>query len=132
MASAYSRDQIISYLSYIGLPESLHNGPPTLALLEQLHTRTISKLPYENLSLHYNPSHCIDLDPQHLFTKMITNNRGRGGYCMEIALLYNHILRALGFNAYTAGVRTRTRVHGIPTGDFPGWYVALSLQACDR
>lgn len=127
MASAYSREQVVSYLNHICLPETLHNVPPTLALLQQLHTYTISKLPYENLSLHYNPSHSINLDPQHLFTKMITNSRGRGGYCMEIALLYNHILRALGFDAYTAGVRTRTRVKGTPIGDFPGWCVVLFL-----
>ena len=111
MSSAYSRDQLISYLDYIGLPKDLHKAPPTLDLLKQLHTYTISKLPYENLSLHYNPSHSIDLDPQQLFTKIVTNNRGRGGFCMEIALLYNHVLRALGFDAYTAGVRTRPRTH---------------------
>ncbi|KAF2165258.1 hypothetical protein M409DRAFT_24641 [Zasmidium cellare ATCC 36951] len=129
MASAYSRDQVVSYLNYIGLPQDLHNASPTLAFLQQLHTYTISKLPYENLSLHYNPSHSIDVDPQHLFTKIVTNNRGRGGYCMEIALLYNHILCALGFDAYTAGVRTRPRVHGTPTGDFPGWSHIVNIIA---
>lgn len=127
MASAYTREQVVSYLSHIGLPETFHNAPPTLALLQHLHTYTMSKLPYENLSLHYSLSHTIDLDPQHLFTKIVTNNRGRGGYCMEVALLYNHILRALGFDAYTAGVRTRPRVHGAPTGDFPGWYAFVFL-----
>lgn len=127
MASAYSRDQLVSYLNHIGLPETLHNAPPTLALLEKLHTYTISKLPYENLSLHYSPSHSITLDPQDLFVKMITNNRGRGGYCMEVALLYNHVLRGLGFDVYTAGVRTRPRVHGTPTGEFPGWYAGTFL-----
>ncbi|KAK4505200.1 hypothetical protein PRZ48_003163 [Zasmidium cellare] len=91
MASAYTRDQVVSYLDYIGLPKDLHNAPPTLDLLKQLHTYTISKLPYENLSLHYNPSHSIDLDPQQLFAKIVTNNRGRGGFCMEIALLEDHI-----------------------------------------
>ncbi|KAF4966603.1 hypothetical protein FSARC_5723 [Fusarium sarcochroum] len=40
---------------------------------------------------------------------------------MEIAILYNHILRAMGFDAYTAGVRTRGRLEGVPRGDYPGW-----------
>jgi arylamine N-acetyltransferase len=40
---------------------------------------------------------------------------------MELAILYNHLLRGLGFNAYTAGVRTRSRISGVPGGIFPGW-----------
>ncbi|KAM0231270.1 hypothetical protein ACHAPO_008650 [Fusarium lateritium] len=58
---------------------------------------------------------------------MIGNNRGRGGFCMEIAILYNHMLRAIGFNAYTAGVRTRGRLEGIPHGDYPGWNHIINI-----
>jgi len=118
---AYSREQINEYLEHIGLPGELRNAKPTPALLNTLHVYTLSTLPYENLSLHYNPTHTIILEPQHLFNKIVTSKRGRGGYCMENAILYNHILRGLGFDAYTAGVRTRSRVDGIPQGDFPGW-----------
>ncbi|KAF4931924.1 N-hydroxyarylamine O-acetyltransferase [Colletotrichum fructicola] len=121
MTSAYSPDQVSLYLECIGVPERCHHEPPTLEFLTMLHIHTISTLPYENLSLHYNPSHNISLDPQYLFRKMVTDKRGRGGFCMEIAILYNHILRALGFDAYTAGVRTRPRIEGVPKGDFPGW-----------
>ncbi|RYP02172.1 hypothetical protein DL764_005923 [Monosporascus ibericus] len=81
----------------------------------------ISTVPYDNLSLHYNPTHSISIDPQHLFQKMVANKRGRGGYSMEIAILYNHMLVGLGFDAYTVGVRTRPRIQGVPEGDFPGW-----------
>lgn len=84
MASAYTKEQVASYLTLIGLPEHLHNAPPSLTLLKQLHIHTISTLPYENLSLHYNISHSIVLDLQSLFTKLVTSNRGRGGYCMEL------------------------------------------------
>ncbi|KAL0929906.1 arylamine n-acetyltransferase 1 [Colletotrichum truncatum] len=121
MASAYSSDQLSHFLDYIEVPERYRHVTPSPQLLNVLHVHTISKLPYENLSLHYNPSHEIDLEPQSLFRKMVTNNRGRGGFCMEIAILYNHILRAMGFEAYTAGVRTRRRIEGVPRGDFPGW-----------
>lgn len=121
MAVAYNQEQVQQYLDYIGLPESLRNEPPSLKLLRALHVHTISTLPYENLSIHYNPTHSIDLDPQVLFRKIVTEARGRGGFCMENAILYNHILRAIGFDAYTAGVRTRPRLEGVPRGDFPGW-----------
>lgn len=121
MTSAYSQEQLHQFLTHISLPSRLHHSPPSLPLLHALHVHTISTLPYENLSLHYNASHQIGLDPQHLFRKMVTQNRGRGGFCMEIAILYNHILRALGFDAYTAGVRTRGRLEGVPRGDYPGW-----------
>lgn len=121
MASAYSSEQVRLFLEYVELPPHKHDSPPDLELLKLLHVHTIAKLPYENLSLHYNPLHTIDLDPQWLFQKTVIDNRGRGGFCMEVAILYNHILRAMGFDAYTAGVRTRPRVEGVPRGDFPGW-----------
>ena len=121
MTLAYTQAQLHEFFDYIGFPKHLRNESPSLALLTALHIHTISTLPYENLSLHYNPIHQIDLDPQSLFQKTVTNARGRGGFCMEIAILYNHILREIGFDAYTAGVRTRGRLSGIPTGDYPGW-----------
>ena len=119
--SAYSREQVDQFLSHIELPASQHHAQPTLALLQALHVHMISTVPYDNLSLHYNPAHAISIDPQHVFRKIVASGRGRGGYCMEIAVLYNHMLVALGYDAYLAGVRTRPRVHGVPEGDFPGW-----------
>ena len=35
---------------------------------------------------------------------MVKYNRGRGVFCMEIGILYNHVLRAIVFDGYTAGV----------------------------
>ncbi|KAF5017417.1 hypothetical protein F66182_10654 [Fusarium sp. NRRL 66182] len=128
MASAYSQEQLEQFFSHIGLPEELRKDPhPSQRLLHALHTHSLSTLAYENLSLHYSASHSIDLDPQHLFRKMVTDKRGRGGFCMEIAILYNHILRAIGFDAYTAGVRTRARLEGVPRGDYPGWNHIVTL-----
>ncbi|KAH6889877.1 hypothetical protein B0T10DRAFT_42122 [Thelonectria olida] len=127
MSSAYSQEQLQLFLAHIGLPEHLRHESPSLALLNALHVHTLSTLPYENLSIHYNASHQIDLDPQHLFRKVVTENRGRGGFCMEIAILYNHILRAIGFDAYTAGVRTRGRLEGVPQGDYPGWNHIINI-----
>ncbi|KAM6529692.1 hypothetical protein FALCPG4_007820 [Fusarium falciforme] len=127
MKSVYDREQLDQFFDHVGFPQHLRRQPPSLALLEALHIHTLSTLPYENLSIHYNPSHRIDLEPQHLFQKIIVQGQGRGGFCMEIAIFYNHILRAIGFDAYTAGVRTRGRLQGVPRGDYPGWNHIINI-----
>ncbi|KAI0199285.1 hypothetical protein F4808DRAFT_433255 [Astrocystis sublimbata] len=126
-ASVYTRSQIDQFLTYIQLPAEYHHAPPTYDLLRTLHTYMLAAVPYENLAIHYNPSHRVDLNPQHLFDKIVGNARGRGGYCMENAILYNHMLLGLGFDAYTVGVRTRLREGGVPAGDFPGWVHIVSI-----
>lgn len=124
MAVQYSSEQISQFLQYIGIPERFHlgNHPPLdIAFLTALHTHFITTIPYENLNLHYSRSHEIVLDPQILFQKTVTANRGRGGYCLENAILFNHVLRALGFKAYLVGGRMRSRMNGVPQGDYSGW-----------
>ncbi|ESZ90040.1 arylamine N-acetyltransferase 1 [Sclerotinia borealis F-4128] len=127
MASAYSPEQIDLYEEHISLPSKYRqktNPPLTIDYLTSLHIHQISAVPYENLLLHYSPDHTVSLDPQTLFTKIISNARGRGGYCLEGSTFFNHVLRALGFQVYTAGVRIRGRsTHdGVPRGDYIGWY----------
>ncbi|KAK3681412.1 arylamine N-acetyltransferase 2 [Podospora appendiculata] len=131
--SAYSPAQVAEYLAHLGLPPSFHpSANPVLDLtyLTSLFVHHITTIPYENLTIHYSPEHAISLDPQVLFDKIVTNgpHRGRGGYCMEVAILFNHMLRALGFaDAYTAGVRVRPRVNAIPQGDFAGWVHLVNI-----
>ncbi|KAI0186053.1 hypothetical protein EV127DRAFT_439997 [Xylaria flabelliformis] len=126
-SSAYSREQIDQFLDYIQIPKKYHNAPPSYDLLKTLHTYMLAAVPYENLAIHYNPEHAVELNPEHLFRKIVLNRRGRGGYCMENAILYNHILVGLGFDSYTVGVRTRLRQGGVPSGDFPGWVHIVSI-----
>jgi arylamine N-acetyltransferase len=124
MASAYTPMQILAFLHYIRLPEKYYpaNMPShNAAFLTALHVHTISTIPYENLILHYSRDRKISLNPQHIYQKIVGDGRGRGGYCMEVAILFNHVLRGLGFKAYTAGVRIRKREKGVPSGDFIGW-----------
>jgi arylamine N-acetyltransferase len=126
MACAYTPAQISAFLTHIQLPQKYHpeNHPVhDVAFLTALHVHTISAIPYENLSLHYSPTHTISIDPQHAFQKIVEGGRGRGGYCMEVSILFNHVLRGLGLAAYTAGVRIRLRAGGVPAGDFVGWSV---------
>ncbi|KAF7927008.1 uncharacterized protein EAE98_006392 [Botrytis deweyae] len=132
MSSAYSSEQIDLYEEYISLPSKYRRGNnPALTLdyLTSLHIHHISTIPYENLLLHYSPDHSVSLDPQALFTKIITNARGRGGYCLEGSTFFNHVLRALGFQAYTAGVRIRRRsTHdGVPRGNYIGWFHIVNI-----
>ncbi|KAK4040296.1 hypothetical protein C8A01DRAFT_46365 [Parachaetomium inaequale] len=137
MDSAYTPAQVASYLSYIGLPPSFHpsaNPPLNLAYLTALFTHQVTAIPYDNLSIHYSPQHAVNLDPQALFAKMITTTtagsprRGRGGYCMENSILFNHMLRALGFEAYLTGVRIRPRVDGVPQGEaYTGWVHLVNI-----
>ena len=128
MSSAYSPDQTKAYLDYIGLPLSRQKqNEPTLAFLSDLHTHTLSTVPYENLSFHYSDKHTNSLHPQEIFRKIVLDRRGRGGYCMEISILYNHILRSLGFAVYTAGVKIRRREGGIPSGEFVGWVHIVNI-----
>ena len=124
MASAYSPAQIELYEEHVSLPLGFRkssNPPLDSAYLTALHIHQISSVPYENLLLHYSPHHTVSLDPQILFKKIVTDKRGRGGYCMENSILFNHVLRALGFTVYTPGVRGRPRVGGVPDGDYSGW-----------
>ena len=124
MISAYSQEQLANFLSHIQIPSKYrpHNDPPRdIAFLTNLHTHTLSTVPYENLSIHYSKDHRISLDPQHLYQKIVVEARGRGGYCMENSLFYNQILVGLGFRAYTVGVRIRHRIDGVPQGEYIGW-----------
>ncbi|KAF2015797.1 arylamine N-acetyltransferase 1 [Aaosphaeria arxii CBS 175.79] len=130
MASVYTPEQITKFLDYIELPKKYHpssNPVHDLDYLTQLHVHTISKIPYDNLSLHYSPTHKINIDPLHSYQKIVENARGRGGYCMENSLLFNHILRGLGFQVYTAGVRIRLRKDGVPDGDYIGWVHLVNI-----
>lgn len=135
-SSAYTPAQLSLYLSHIGLPPSYHPSAipqPTLdlAYLTALFTHQLTAIPYDNLSLHYSPSHAISLDPQAIFAKCVAaGDRGRGGYCMENSILLHHMLRAAGFvDIYLAGVRIRPRdLDGVPHGqEYTGWVHVVNI-----
>lgn len=125
MFTALSPEQVDAYLERIRLPRKYHpSSSPVhdIAFLTALHVHHISSIPYENLSIHYSPSHSVTIDADVLYEKIIGAKRGRGGYCMEDGILFHHLLRALGFNTYMAGARIRLRdANNVPSGDYIGW-----------
>jgi arylamine N-acetyltransferase len=129
MASTYSPQQITAFFQHIDLPRKYGQAnfqPRDLDFLTALHTYTISTIPYENLSLHYSQTYSISLDPQDLFRKIVLGGRSRGGYCMEVAIFFNHFLRALDFDVYAVGIKNRNRIGGVPEGPYNGWSAVLA------
>lgn len=128
-ASAYSREQISQWIYKIKPPRSIlrhaqspEQIPKTLDSLRTLMRCQITTFPYENLSVHYSPTHLVDIDPQSLYVKMMgPDNGGRGGYCMELSIFFYHMLCGIGFYVYMTGVRNRTRTNGVPGGTYQGW-----------
>lgn len=136
MSTSFTPSQLTTYLTHIShpfpspsLPQIPHPTAPSPAFLRTLHTHQICTVPYENLSLHYSPDRKISLDPQVLFEKFVGGGKnGRGGYCMENSIFFNHVLKGLGFRVYTAGARIRLRGRdGVPRGEFTGWYIISSF-----
>ncbi|KAH8589279.1 arylamine N-acetyltransferase 1 [Bisporella sp. PMI_857] len=130
MASAYTPEQIVAWEDHVELPTRFRKSQSpelTIEYLTSLHVHQIAAAPYENLLLHYSPHHSVSLDPQVLFKKIVLDKRGRGGYCMENSLCFNHILKGLGFEVYAAGVRIRPRYGGVPKGDYTGWVHIVNI-----
>jgi len=46
---------------------------------------------------------------------------------MENSIFFNHILKGLGFDVYTVGVRIRPRIGGVPAGNYIGWYFIFPI-----
>ncbi|CAM1504679.1 Fc.00g022700.m01.CDS01 [Cosmosporella sp. VM-42] len=129
MAPVYTDAQVAQFLTHLEIPKEYYIGnEPILdhAFLNVLHQHMITMVPYENLTLHYGHRN-ITLEPEALFKKMVTDKRGRGGYCMENSLFFTYMLRALGFQVYPVGVRVRLRVNGVPQGGYPGWVHIVNI-----
>jgi arylamine N-acetyltransferase len=131
--ATFTKAQLLKYFKHINLPSEFSSVLETHlttinsglklnpSLLTALHVHQIAAIPYENLSLHYSKDRNIALHPHKLYEKFIERNHNRGGYCMEVALFFLHILRSLGFDAYPTGVRIRLRKDGVPSGEYVGF-----------
>jgi arylamine N-acetyltransferase len=59
--------------------------------------------------------------PEELFKKIIGDNNGRGGYCMENNCLFGTLLYTLGFHIYSGGARV------YDAGNWTGWSHMVNL-----
>jgi arylamine N-acetyltransferase len=107
----YSSDQIQRYFQRIRLPldqrlSKVDHLTPSEALgfLAQLQKRQLVAVPFENLALHYSEDRRISLHVEDVFEKIVGSGC-RGGYCMEVNLLFATVLKTLGFQLYTPGAR---------------------------
>lgn len=106
--SSYTPAQLDAYLERINFPRSAHPPPSDgrLALLAALQARQLANVPFESLTLHYSPHRVLSLDPDDLFEKIV--DQRKGGYCMELNLLFGSMLRAMGFKVLNIGGRVHT------------------------
>jgi arylamine N-acetyltransferase len=124
--ATYTEEQIHKIYDRINLPERYRHSPGKelsniiagdggLELLYALQRYHLANVPFENLELHYSPTKVINTDAELLFNKIVTQNTGRGGYCMENNLFFGTLLRSLGFSVMSTGGRVNTAAQ--PSGD---------------
>lgn len=129
----YTVDQIDAYLKHIDFPAELIKSPlrsqPALAkekehglpFVEALQRCHVTKVPFENLGLHYSTSPHATLDQDELYERMVVNPNGRGGHCMQMNGLVGNVLRSLGFQVLTTAARTNTACQAVAMSpNFPG------------
>jgi N-hydroxyarylamine O-acetyltransferase len=90
-------------------------------MLQRAHRLAIA---FENLDIPLGRG--IDLDPEHVFDKLVT--RRRGGYCFEQNQLFLRALQALGFDARPLLARVWL---GLSPGETPPRTHTLNLVALD-
>ncbi|SLM40533.1 arylamine n-acetyltransferase 1 [Lasallia pustulata] len=126
----YSPEQLQRYYDRILLPKSYRDHPVTrssdaaktndgLFFLTALQRHQVAAVPFENLELHYSSHHTVNLDPQHLFHKIVERGTGRGGYCMENSCLFGIVLRSLGYDVFSTGARVNEAAQ--PIAATKGW-----------
>lgn len=117
-----TKDQLSKYFERLGIPEDERQydvanlkDEEALKYLALLQKHQLAAIPFENLTLHYSAHRQVSIHPDELFKKIIANNNGRGGYCMENNCLFGTLLYTLGFNIYSGGARVWA------AGSWTGW-----------
>ncbi|KAK6543775.1 N-terminal acetyltransferase [Orbilia ellipsospora] len=116
-----SEEQTEEYLAFLKFTkdEIIEIKEPTLENLAILMLRHLSEAPFNNVDIHYTKAHKITINLDHLFNKIV--NRKRGGYCMEMNLLFSHLLATLGYNVWMAPARvSRERGGDVNNRNFHG------------
>jgi N-hydroxyarylamine O-acetyltransferase len=96
-----------SYLQRIGHDGNVHHSEDGL---ERLQRAQLLNIPFENFDVLLHGA--INLEPRHVFNKLI--HRRRGGYCFELNGLFLAALHCFGFAARP--LLARVHRHGSPSG----------------
>lgn len=108
--------------AYFELIGYRHHGEPDIAALRAIHRAHTLAFPFENLSpLTGEP---VRLDLPSLLRKF---SRGRGGYCYEHNLLFQHALDSLGFK--TRPFLARVRMNAPEEVVTPRSHMLLQVEA---
>lgn len=92
-----SSAEIDRYLARVRYTGSLDISIETLTALHRAHLLAI---PYENLDIHLGRR--LTLDPEHIFQKLVDEQRG--GWCYEMNGLFGRVIQSVGFHVrYVAG-----------------------------
>lgn len=92
-----SAAEIDRYLARVGHTGLLDVSIETLIALHRAHLLAI---PYENLDIHLGRP--LTLDPDHIFRKLVDEQRG--GWCYEMNGLFGRVIQSIGFDVcYVAG-----------------------------
>ena len=102
----YTPEQCDKYLERIGAE---YSGRPDLKNLDMLISCHQKSVPFENLALTMNWG-SVDLDPQALYQKIVTDHRG--GFCFELNGAFLLLLKGLGYDA--VGCMARVGIPFIP------------------
>lgn len=124
----YTREQLEQYYDRVCMPQSkrIFDAAPLsddekLDFLNLLQKHELCTVPWENLTQHYSWHRVVNVQPQHLFHKIV-GNPGRGGYCMEANHFFHTVLLSLGFDVYMAGARIHKAA-----GEYGGWTHVVNL-----
>lgn len=92
-----SAADIDRYLARVRHTGSLDISIETLTALHRAHLLSI---PYENLDIHLGRP--LTLDPNHIFNKLVDEQRG--GWCYEMNGLFGRVIQSIGFDVtYVSG-----------------------------
>lgn len=108
----YSQDQVSLYLDRLKIPQdkrhydvSKLSPKDALKYMTLLQRHHLVEIPFENLTLHYSQHHQLSLHHEAMFQKVVGDNNGRGGYCMESNTLFLTLLLSLNYTVYAVGGR---------------------------
>ena len=132
----YTKDQLSKFYDRIKLPTSVRERitspgwSPDCGTLQTLQLHTVCSVPFECLSLHYSKDKKVTIDANYLYKKIVEDDNGRGGYCMENNNLFGTVLRSIGYTAYPVGARVNSDTNeGNTPAVYFAWYVKPWFRA---